>query len=129
MSDAAKALRDVRNVLESTVRDYSSMPFFVRPMVKRGFAKRTGRTLEGWLERIGAAIASAERGESTSHLLDDLGRLADNFRTAPERAKRGMKGAALEAMTKRSMERHQAVSAAIAKLQASSAASNPESAT
>jgi hypothetical protein len=109
----AEALRGVRKALESTVRDYASMPFFVRPMVKRGFTRRTGRSIEDWQEHIAWAIVAVESGDDISHLGPELAKLADNYRTAPERAKRGMRGAALETMKKRSLERADLVQAAI----------------
>ncbi|MBT8492861.1 MAG: hypothetical protein KJO07_07350 [Deltaproteobacteria bacterium] len=123
MSDSkttAEALRGVRKAIESTIRDYRSMPFFVRPMVKRGFTRRTGRSLDDWLEHIARAIVAIERGDDVPHLGPELARLADNYRTAPERAKRGMRGQALETMKRRSLERAETVEAAIEALGAQS---------
>lgn len=117
-------LRGLRRALESTRGDLTSMPFFVRPMVKKGFARRTGATVDQWLERIGELITKIDAGrigdpgELRRHypeLSASLAALADNFRTAPERAKRGMKGAgdkALELVRERSKRREQAAVAA-----------------
>ena len=112
-SSLAEALRRVRKALESTKRDLSSMPFFVRPMVKKGFVKRTGADVDQWLGRISEAITAAESGESVPNLTNELERLAENYRTAPDRAKRGMKGARLEEVTRNSREREQAVLSAL----------------
>lgn len=119
------ALRGLRKALEGTRAELASMPFFVRPMVKKGFARRTGATLEQWLERTTELITKIDAGRigTTDDLVRQypdlgasLGALADNYRTAPERAKRGMKGAgqdALELVRKRSKQREQAATAAI----------------
>lgn len=44
--DPVTLVAALRNTLEDTGRDFSSMPFFVRPMVRGGFAKRTGQSLD-----------------------------------------------------------------------------------
>jgi len=62
------------------------MPFFVRPIVRRGFVKRTGHDLATW----GRLLDAAARGEVTSELGAGLARLAGHYDTAPGRAKRGM---------------------------------------
>ncbi|HET9626458.1 MAG TPA: hypothetical protein VFP84_34085 [Kofleriaceae bacterium] len=90
--DREALVRAVRTALEQTHAEYALMPFFVRPMVRRGFAKRTGHDLAGW-QRMLDAVA---RGEPTAELRAALDRLAAHYDTAPERAKRGM-GAGLAA--------------------------------
>lgn len=114
------AARQLREVLDDTESDFASMPFFVRPMVKRGFVKRTGRSLEQWRAVAaslgGAADAAAARGRHPD-LIDGLARLADNYRTAPERAGKAMKGPALERVKVASTRREQAVRAVIDILQ------------
>jgi hypothetical protein len=72
--------------LAETEREYAQMPFFVRPLVKRGFAKRTGRDFAAWR----ALLADGRRGQRTRELIDALAALAEHYRGAPERAKRGM---------------------------------------
>ena len=109
----SEALRGVRKALESTARDFASVPFFVRPMVKRGFSRRTGMSLESWIGHIGEAIAVVEGGGDPARFIADLERLAENFRTAPERASRAMKGAPIETITKHARDRQQVVGAAI----------------
>ncbi len=116
---SAEALRGVRKALESTATNFSSIPFFVRPMVKRGFARRAGMSLETWIDHIGNAIAEIERGGDATRLIHDLEKLAEVFRTAPERASRAMKGAPLETVRKRSRERERAVVLAIEALRGS----------
>jgi len=122
---AAEALRQLRKTLESTKGELGNMPFFVRPMVKKGFERRTGRSMDGWLERIAELIMAMEAGSIDSalalrsrdpRLADDLAALADHFRTAPERAKRGMSGPALDAVAKRSADRERTVVATRAAL-------------
>jgi len=74
--------------------------------------------MDRWLERIAELIMAVEAGrvDTTAalrardpRLADDLAALADHFRTAPERAKRGMSGPALEAVVKRSADRQKTV--------------------
>ncbi len=98
------------------------MPFFVRPMVKAGLRKRTGKSIDEWKaiasQLAGAADADARARVVARHpgLVADLERLADHYRTAPERAGRAMKGAALERVTAQSKEREQTVRDLIADL-------------
>jgi len=95
----------VRTVLEETHVEYAQMPFFVRPMVRRGFVKRTGHDLAAWARLLEAAA----RGEVASGLGASLARLAGHYDTAPDRAKRGM-GARPEEL--REVERRSATRAA-----------------
>jgi hypothetical protein len=82
------------------------MPFFVRPMVRRGFAKRSGHDFAGWRVLLG----DARRGQRTRELADGLSALAEHYRGAPERARRGMGAtqAQLAVVEQRSRERAEA---------------------
>lgn len=84
MSDVAKLAADVRKILDETEAEYAQMPFFIRPMIKRGFAKRTGLDFAGWRIRL----ASAKPGDAA--LRKSLHLLAEHYRGAPERARKGM---------------------------------------
>ncbi len=86
MADLSSLIRAVETVLTETEQEYAQMPFFVRPMVKRGFTKRTGRDLAAWR----TLLADAHRGQRTRELAAALAALAEHYRGAPERAKRGM---------------------------------------
>jgi hypothetical protein len=113
----------LRNILEDTERDFGSMPFFVKPMVRRGFASRTGQTLEAWRQLASELLAEVSSGaeparvrERHPRLREQLEQLAENYRTAPERASRGM-GAltgTLQAVQESSRRREEAVRALIA---------------
>jgi hypothetical protein len=84
-SERAALVAAVVAVLDDTEREYAQMPFFVRPMVRRGLAKRTGRDLAEWraaLTGLGARPAP--------ELVAPLADLAEHYRGAPERARRGM---------------------------------------
>jgi hypothetical protein len=76
----------VEAALAETEAEYAQMPFFVRPLVRRGFVKRTGRDFAAWR----ALLAAARRGERTRELALALAALAEHYRGAPERARRGM---------------------------------------
>ena len=107
------------DAIDATAGDLDRMPFFVRPMVKRGFAKRTGRSLAQWRELATllrhVTLSSPDVGDALlalrGHpgLLADLEVLADDYRQAPERARRAMKGDALARATERSVERERIV--------------------
>jgi hypothetical protein len=99
----------VETALAETEHEYGQMPFFVRPLVKRGFVKRTGRDFAAWR----ALLADARRGQRTRELADALAALAEHYRGAPERARRGMGAtpAQLEIVEQRSRARADAVTA------------------
>lgn len=84
------AVDAVRKALDDTEADWGELPFFVRPMVKRGFASRTGHDLAGWR----SLLADAARGRAPAGLAGALELLAEHFRGAGERAKKGMGGSA-----------------------------------
>lgn len=119
---AAVPTPDLLRVIDATIADFSSMPFFVRPMVKAGMRKRTGRSVDEWrvlAQRIATTSASALLAAHPD-LVASLDRLADHYRTAPERAARAMKGAALERITETSRERERVVRELIAELRSGS---------
>lgn len=105
-TDLPRLIAAVETALDETEREYAQMPFFVRPMVKRGFAKRTGRDFSAWR----ALLADARRGQRTRELAEALVALAEHYRGAPERAKRGMGATAeqLAAIEERSRARSEA---------------------
>jgi len=84
-SDRPALVAAVVRALDDTEREYAQMPFFVRPMVRRGFEKRTGHDLAGWRALL------ARVGDRPAPELDrPLAALAEHYRGAPERARRGM---------------------------------------
>ena len=85
MTERAALIGAVRTALDETFTEYAQLPFFVRPLVKRGFTKRTGHDLESWR----ALLELAARGEAVG-LAADLERLAVHYDGAPDRARRGM---------------------------------------
>jgi hypothetical protein len=104
-----KLFADVETALIETEREYDQLPFFVRPLVKRGFAKRTGRDFAMWR----TLLADGRRGQRMNELIAALIALAEHYAGAPERAKRGMGATAdqLEEIARRSRAR---LSAAVA---------------
>lgn len=108
---AAELTRRVQGILRETEREFGSMPFFVRPMVRRGFAKRTGRDFDEWQKELARAQTVLEGGGggkgALGGLVSELAGLAEHYRTAPERAARGMGGNpdALARVTELSKER------------------------
>lgn len=85
-SDLDVLARAVRTAVDETHAEYAQMPFFVRPLVRRGFVKRTGHDHAGWTNILDAAA----RGTVPPDLLAALARLAEHYDGAPRRAKRGM---------------------------------------
>jgi hypothetical protein len=92
---AALAAAVVR-ALDDSEAELKDMPFFVRPMVRRGLAQRTGRSFDQWRSALLALTTKA--AAPAPELAGELAQLADHFRTAPERAKRGPAGSSDEAM-------------------------------
>jgi hypothetical protein len=107
MSDRATLIAALRAVIDDTEAEYAQMPFFVRPMVKRGFVQRTGHDLTAW-RRL---LDEAARGAELPTLATDLGKLADHYLGAPARAQRGMGASAAQL---REVERRSAARAAAA---------------
>lgn len=110
MTDSRRAFE---GVIRDTAADFKSMPFFVRPMVKAGLRKRTGKTIDEW-KQVAAELADttltmAQFVSAYPGLVASLERLADNYHTAPERAGKAMKGAALERVTQQAEQREQLV--------------------
>lgn len=101
--DRVSLIAAVQRVLDETEREYGQMPFFVRPLVKRGFVKRTGRDFDAWR----SLLVAAARGQIEPALRGALDQLAEHYRGAPERAKRGMGGtkSQLATVEQRSRER------------------------
>jgi hypothetical protein len=83
----------VRAAVDAAEGDLARMPFFVRPMARRGFVSRTGLTHDAWRQRLGEVRASDTPASVRARwqgLAGDLARLVEDFRTAPERAAKGM---------------------------------------
>ena len=99
----------VRRALEETEAEYSQMPLVVRLMVRRGFVKRTGRDFVAWKK----LLDDAARGVFAPALGTALGSLADHYRGAPARARRGMGAtpAQLAVVEERSKSRAEAAEA------------------
>src|SRR5206468_2611419 len=108
-ADRAELILAVQRALEETEREYAQMPLVVRLLVRRGFTKRTGRDFAAWR----AVLADAARGAIESTLPAALATLAEHYRGAPERARRGMGAtkAQLEIVETRSRARVEAVTA------------------
>jgi hypothetical protein len=77
------ALDAVRRAIDETAAEYAQLPFFVRPIVRRGFARRTGRDLAAWR----ALLAAATRGDLDPALAPALTALAAHYDGAPDRAR------------------------------------------
>jgi hypothetical protein len=107
MNDLATMTTAVRKILAETEAEYAQMPFFIRPMIKRGFAKRTGLDFAGWRIRLETVKPP------DAALRKSLLALADHYRGAPERARKGM-GATAEQLIEieiRSRKRAETVTA------------------
>ena len=104
----------VQRALDDTEAEYAQLPFFVRPMVRRGFTSRTGHDLAAWRQ----LLAQAAAGAPPPGLAAALGALAEHYRGAPERARRGMGGSAeqLAEIERRSQARAAAAEALRAEL-------------
>jgi hypothetical protein len=115
LANALILARRLREIIGETQSDMGRMPIFVRPMAKRGFAKRTGRSFAEWDAFAGDLCARLQAGAERARTVHadsirQLERLLDNYRTAPERAGRFMRDDdALRIVTERSRERERVV--------------------
>ena len=71
----------VRRAVDETDHEHGQLPLFVRLLVRRGFAKRTGLDAAGWRVLL---------DRPTPDLPTRLAALAEHYRGAPARARRGM---------------------------------------
>ena len=110
----------VSATLEGVERELGAMPFFVRPMVRSGFGKRTGLSPGDWKELLQALRREVQAGATPAQVVQahpklrkDLEGLAENYRTAPERAKKGMgaEGERLRELQETARQREAAVKA------------------
>ena len=119
LADTAALAEQLVEVISSTEEEFTRMPIFVRPLLRRGINKRTGRTIDDWKklakELHRELLCAPDVGDAAlalrdhPNLITGLERLADNYRTAPQRAARAMKGAALEAVTEAATRREAVV--------------------
>jgi hypothetical protein len=89
----AAAIAAVRAAIDDAEAELAGMPFLIRPMFKRGFASRTGRTYDQWRTVLGVLTSAGTPIAATRAvpgIADALTALGENFRGAPERARRGM---------------------------------------
>lgn len=82
------AIAAVRAAIDATETDWAELPFFVRPMVRRGFVQRTGHDVGAWR----GLLADVARGADPRGFVPALDALIANWRGAPERAQKGMGG-------------------------------------
>jgi hypothetical protein len=99
----------VRRALDETEAEYAQLPLVVRLLVRRGFVRRTGRDFTAWRELLDRAA----RGDVDPGLGAALAALEQQYRGAPERARRGMGATAaqLEIIETRSLARADAAGA------------------
>ncbi len=97
MSGEALAIENLARALADTQKEFGSMPIFVRPMVNKGFTKRTGLKLSEWQEmareletRVSAGESLDDIGNSKPKLRGQLEKLAENYASAPQRAAKMM---------------------------------------
>lgn len=89
--DRRELVASVQRALDETEAEYARMPIFVRVLVRRGFEKRTGLGFAGW-----RALLDRARAAEVPGLASRLDALAEHYRGAPERARRGMGASAAE---------------------------------
>jgi hypothetical protein len=126
---AREAVQRLREAVAGMRADWERMPFFVRPMARAGFARRTGHDADGWDRLLGdlARALGGEDGDAEAarralaarrELPAALERLAEHYRGAPERAGKLMGGERLEAVRRAAATREQAARELIAALRA-----------
>jgi hypothetical protein len=86
--DRAALVAAVQRALDETEAEYARMPMVVRLLVRRGFVKRTGLDFPAWRSLLARSHAP--------ELAPRLAGLAEHYRGAPARARRGMGATAAE---------------------------------
>ena len=114
MPARSELVATVRRGLDETEAEYATIPFPIRLLVRRGFAKRTGHDFKAWH----ALLEQAAGGTIPPGLPSALGALAEHYRGSPERARRGMPGAANDPRFRELEERARLRAAAAEALQA-----------
>lgn len=110
----SELVQAVARALDETEHEYAQLPLVVRLIVRRGFVKRTGRDFAAWR----ALLDGARRAAPPAELAGALDALADHYRGAAARARRGMGATAaqLEIIEVRSRARAEAAAALRASL-------------
>ncbi len=91
--DGAALAKAAHAAVDDSEHDLDAMPFFIRPLARRSFEKRTGLSREEWREKIDTIhpgdTPAAARARWTD-AVEALTKLAEDFRAAPVRAKEKM---------------------------------------
>jgi len=85
-TDLASLGRALRRIIDETDADFAAMPFLVRPFVRRGFGKASGRSLAEW-RQLGDRLTGAAAPPLPDELRATLEQLADLFREVPGHAR------------------------------------------
>jgi hypothetical protein len=91
--DGARLAAAAHAAVDDSEHDLDQMPFFIRPLARRSFAKRTGLSRDEWRERIDTVRTGDTPAAARARwpdAVEALTRLAEDFRTAPARAKEKM---------------------------------------
>lgn len=120
-SSAGDLLKALLGILDETEEEIGQIPKMIRPVVKSGFKKQTGKTLEQWRqssEAVAAALASGKPDSAELHALKtSLVHLAEYYQKAPEESKRFVKNKdELERLSAKMGRRTETVASLIAAL-------------
>jgi hypothetical protein len=113
--------RELQRIITETEREIKGVPAVIRPLIKAGFKRKTGGSIEDWTRKARALVQAVEGGTSLvqvdASIQESLGRLAIYYQETPRESRRFIKDKAeLQSMTQRMMEREATLNALISAL-------------
>jgi hypothetical protein len=113
--------RELLQIIIETESEMKGIPAMIRPIIKAGFKKKTGGSIQDWTEMAKALVQAVEGrtsiAEVDASIQESLGRLAIYYRETPRESRRFVKDEAeLQSMTRRMAEREATLNALISAL-------------
>ena len=118
---AVRLSREVNQIIKETETEIKKVPAIIRPMVKSGFKKKTGGSIQDWIKRTETLMKNLEASipikDDMKALSESLNRLATYYREAPKESRRFVKDEAeYQTLSQQMFNRAAVVNALIAAL-------------
>jgi hypothetical protein len=115
---ALRLSQEFQRILIETEAEMKRIPAMIRPIIKSGFKKKTGGSLQDWAQTAEALTQALGGGAPDTGvdaaLKESLGRLATYYRETPKESARFVKDeAGLQALTRQMAEREATLNALI----------------
>lgn len=118
---AVRLSLDVRQILSETEAEMKMIPAMIRPMVKSGFKKKTGGSIQDWIRKVEKLIQELEADTPftvDAQLKESLAQLANYYREAPGESRRFVRDDVdFQTMSQKMADRAEVVSSLIAALE------------